>query len=795
MNERKIQTSIPSGCSKQISISSDNFVISIEYSFLRTMSIIDAPIDGPIDDNPFDKSEIYEICIVFPSCESDWGIIIVPISLLLSSTMFVMNGALFCERSMICSLPSSNIGIVFVDEILGNIDIDIDEIDEIDGIWAIGFNDGPTISKTLEILGVIEIDGVFELDWEFGVVDFVGSNEFVWLDDKLMLNKIDNSSDFVGVGDILNDELVVGEDGINVGEIEILDDKDGDNGIVGDGVSVIDDVLVGDGDGETDGEILDDELDDNDFDFVTDGEGLGLGVGDNDSETVIDDVSEIVGVFDADAPSVIDPVGVCVVDELNDFETLGDADDDSLCETVDERDVDTDGDNDPVIDAVSDADDVFDAVGVADDVGVFVGVFVGLFVGVSVGVFVGVLVGVLDGVFVKVEVGVFVEVLVPVPVVVGDNDFETEILDVGVTVADIDGSGTKLNSIFAEFDNDPILSIISYPISTITDELSISILKQTDSESILASPVTLLIVNVSKLSISESLSNTVTQQMHVDPALQFWLQVSSFATGFELICNENAEFPNPESIRYDATTGSELPGIEYCLYSVIALDSLSLKIRPSKSVSSELTIKTTSPELSVFETLASIVICPLPAKFDEIYNWPYVDPSSINDVIVTGELRFNISVVINSSGNIVASSTIVIISWFPDPARIEPENNWVIEAGEELNTFPLISCIPTYKDNFGVSIVNDDCNSEFPWIVIVFKPITLQLNIIVPLLDSKSNVVFVVVISFVEVYSWLKMVFIFVESIVIVSEVLILNDCKGLTSPTFSQVIFKISNH
>jgi len=71
--------------------------------------------------------------------------------------------SLFCERSIICSLPSSNSGIVFVDEILGNIDADL-EIDTIDGICAIGSDDGPTISKTLEILGVIENDGVFDVD-------------------------------------------------------------------------------------------------------------------------------------------------------------------------------------------------------------------------------------------------------------------------------------------------------------------------------------------------------------------------------------------------------------------------------------------------------------------------------------------------------------------------------------------------------------------------------------------------------------------------------------------------------
>ena len=36
-----------------------------------------------------------------------------------------------------------------------------------------------------------------------------------------------------------------------------------------------------------------------------------------------------------------------------------------------------------------------------------------------------------------------------------------------------------------------------------------------------------------------------------------------------MICNENAEFPNPASIKYDATTGFVFPDIEYSLYSVI----------------------------------------------------------------------------------------------------------------------------------------------------------------------------------------------------------------------------------
>ena len=61
VNKKEIQTSIPFGCSKQISISSDSFVISIEYSFRKIISMIDAPIDSPIDDTPLDKSEIYEI--------------------------------------------------------------------------------------------------------------------------------------------------------------------------------------------------------------------------------------------------------------------------------------------------------------------------------------------------------------------------------------------------------------------------------------------------------------------------------------------------------------------------------------------------------------------------------------------------------------------------------------------------------------------------------------------------------------------------------------------------------------
>jgi len=128
---------------------------------------------------------------------------------------------------------------------------------------------------------------------------------------------------------------------------------------------------------------------------------------------------------------------------------------------------------------------------------------------------------------------------------------------------------------------------------------------------------------VSKISISESLLKAFTQHWQLIPLSQDWVQVSSFAIGFELTCNENAEFPNPASIKYDATTGSVFPGIEYCLYSVIGSEIVSSNTKDPKSNSSETTIKIISPAISSDpETLASITTWPIPNKLDVMYSCP-----------------------------------------------------------------------------------------------------------------------------------------------------------------------------
>ena len=79
--------------------------------------------------------------------------------------------------------------------------------------------------------------------------------------------------------------------------------------------------------------------------------------------------------------------------------------------------------------------------------------------------------------------------------------------------------------------------------------------------------------------------------------------------------------------------------------------------------------------------------------------------------------------------------------------RIAFKCNWVTEDGEELNTFPIV-CVPSNKKRFGESIVKDDSSSEFPVTLIIFDPITSQLNIVIPLEDRKSIVFCEIVIVF-----------------------------------------------